>query len=197
MAGSMGHVVAGFLSLAVTVLLAVAMADGRSFVKAKHYELNIAAAGVWKDFLGHPWEESKNILHSCDDFTDQAKALVAFAFMTCVFSGLSVLCNLLGLQSGKGMFGLASVGLNAVNFVFLVISIGLAGSLYEETFCGTITLSDGYDLVYALPFLVVAAVVSLLNLGALFAMGATKDVAAPTQGATEPTAEEVAPKEAA
>eukprot|EP01061_Rhynchopus_euleeides_P005666 TRINITY_DN1487_c0_g1_i1.p1 TRINITY_DN1487_c0_g1~~TRINITY_DN1487_c0_g1_i1.p1 ORF type:complete len:222 (+),score=96.30 TRINITY_DN1487_c0_g1_i1:61-666(+) len=201
MAGSIGHVAAGFISLFLTGFLAATMADGRSLLELKpsarsgNTVSDYAATGVFKDYKGYTWEHSDNPLRGCHDISERGQALVAFVFMATVFSGFSVICNLMGAQSGTGVFGMASAGLNGINFVWILIAMSLAASIYDESHCGG-ELKKTMDLGYALPFFVIALLLSLVNVGALVATGALGNSSSePPAGATEPAMEE--PKKAA
>eukprot|EP01061_Rhynchopus_euleeides_P012020 TRINITY_DN2161_c0_g1_i2.p1 TRINITY_DN2161_c0_g1~~TRINITY_DN2161_c0_g1_i2.p1 ORF type:complete len:190 (+),score=69.92 TRINITY_DN2161_c0_g1_i2:68-637(+) len=178
--GSMGHVVAGVLGLVNFVFLCCVLGDGRSLVVASH---GVAGIGAYHDYRGFGWSDNKAWLKGlgCTEHKDRGLAIEAFTFIALFFTAFAVLLNLLGAQSGKGTYGMISLGLNAANAVFLLIAFSLVASLYDESFgCDLvdISVSTWYDLNYGLPFMVLGFVFSLANVGALAAMGALSDAAA-------------------
>ena len=187
--------------MTLAIFLSCAIADGRSYLELKESKRsaieaapgNYAGVGVWKDYLGHAFENSLNLASGCSDREELTQTLAGFVFMPTLLSGVAVICNLMGLQSGKGLFGTVAAAINGFNFVCLIIVMSIASALYNETYCD-LKLSDLFDLHYALPFVVVAVVLSIVNIVVLVATGAMRDEAGPVN-ATEPVVEET--KEAA
>eukprot|EP01061_Rhynchopus_euleeides_P022274 TRINITY_DN36298_c0_g1_i1.p1 TRINITY_DN36298_c0_g1~~TRINITY_DN36298_c0_g1_i1.p1 ORF type:complete len:201 (+),score=65.48 TRINITY_DN36298_c0_g1_i1:75-677(+) len=188
MTGNNGHFIAGCLCLATVAMLTAAMADGRSFASYDHD--SISGIGIWKDFGGRPWKNHNSLLNlGCDDRADLGKTLVAFTFMPTLLSGLSVISSLKGLQTGQGIYGTASVLLNVVSCVFLIIALASASSIYNEEYCD-VEVKDSYDLEYAVPFLVVTLIFSIASAAALVLLGAMQDSSSATAAReNEPAAE--------
>ena len=199
---SMGHVIAGFVSLTTAVFLGVAMADGQSFALRKTSQWDAGATettpssysglGLWKDYTGHSWENALNLVYDCNERRILGRTIAPFVFIPCALSMISLLCNLLGLQSGKGLYGLVAVLISGFNFVFLCVALGCGAALYNDSYCAPSTaeirLKDFYDLEYGLPLVVLCIFFALLNIVVLVFTGTMKD--APSADiATEPAAE--------
>ena len=187
--------------MTTVVFLTACIADGQSLMRLKDSQrsgndvaTDYAGFGLWKDYTGHSWESDLNGMHACDDRHEIGQTMAGFALMALIFAGLAVMCNLMGLQSGRGVFGFAAAGLNVLVFVFAVMTMALAGALFDQEYCD-VESKDDYDLHYALPMLVFVVVFALAGVGALVAMGAMKDATEATQETkNEPIAAET-PKE--
>ena len=159
------------LSLWVVVFLSVSMADGTSFAQSDSKLVGDISLGVWKDYLGNGWDHSDNVVSSCDDMKERGQALAAFVFMPTLLSVGCVFCSLMGLHTGQALYAGIAVGVNAFNAICLLISMSIAAALYSEEFCHT-KLKDFFKLHYAIGFIVVALVLSCVNIITLFATGA-------------------------
>ena len=199
MPGSLGFVVGGFCSAISCLLLSIAIADGRSLchitdgARTGDSVTDYAAFGIWKDYLGHSWINDLNFVDGCTELKDIAQALAAFSMMPAILFGFSVIVCLLGLKNGGGAMGTVSAALNGVNILFLIIAIGLAAGMYDDTHCSW-RMKDTYDLSYAIAFFVLSLVLALISIGALVSMGAMGS-APPAETTEEVTeAKEAAPE---
>ena len=163
--GGIGHVVTGMLSLWVVVFLSVSMADGTSFAQSDH---GVAGKdyglGVWKDSRGYGWGHSGNVIgDACDVRKERGQALAASVFMPTLLSVGCVFCSLMGLHTGQLRYTIIAVGVNAFNAMCLSMSLCIARELYSGELCD-VKLKDLFKSHYAIGFLVVALVLSYVNI---------------------------------
>ena len=184
MAGSMGHVVAGFMTLISIVFLTASLADGQSLMRLKESQrsgndvaTDYAGFGLWKDYTGHAWENDLNGMHDCDDREELAQTMAGFSLMALLFMVASLVSNLVGLQGGDGVFGIVSMAMNALVFLFSLLAMSMAVAIFDESYCGT-EMKDTYTLHYAVPLFVMILVICILNIIVLAATGASKDAVA-------------------
>ena len=193
MGGSPGHVIVGFTSAVLVMLIGTTLADGRSLFTRKDTRTEVAIGalkpgiGVVRDFKGHGYDNQFHPFAGCEDQKRLGKATEGTAFGALAFLSFSVIVNLLGAQSGKGVFGLASVACQALSGVLLLISFSCAAALYNEYYCDKEQLRHFYQLSYGIPFLAMACFLSFVNAGAIVATGSLSDADAP---ATEKVVDE-------
>ena len=183
MAGSMGHVVAGFTTLISIAFLTASLADGQSLMRLQESKRSgsstgdYAGYGLWKDYTGHAWESAKNSVYACDDRKEVAQTMAGFSLMALLFMVASLVSNLVGLQGGGGVFGTVSMAMNALVFLFSLMATSMAVAIFDKSYCGA-QMKDDYALHYAVPCFVIILLVSILNILVLAATGASKNAAA-------------------
>eukprot|EP01061_Rhynchopus_euleeides_P009950 TRINITY_DN1927_c1_g1_i1.p1 TRINITY_DN1927_c1_g1~~TRINITY_DN1927_c1_g1_i1.p1 ORF type:complete len:222 (+),score=101.57 TRINITY_DN1927_c1_g1_i1:63-728(+) len=209
-----------WLSIVAAGLICATMADGRSLCVLKRSErastlglfppltssiwTDYAAFGLLKDYKGNFPHDPEHGMNSdnregCNEKQKLAESTAAFVFISMFFTVFSIIAAFLGTATGKGIFGTISLGTNGAGIIFMIITFAQAAAIFNKKFCG-VTLTDTYNMSYAIPFVVLAMILSITNILIIVLTGATKDDVPPAQGQQnhEPTAETVpAPKEAA
>ena len=145
--GAIGHVVSGVFSLLIVVGVAAMLADGRSLVRAENNigdRLYLATTqgdpyygiGMLKDSHGRLWVNENHFVNArdCETHKKLGQTSGGFSVMTIVFAVLTVLCNLLGRNTGKGLFGLAAMGLSAGMMLCTLIGFSTAGAFYDKSY---------------------------------------------------------------
>eukprot|EP01060_Flectonema_neradi_P029818 TRINITY_DN4217_c0_g1_i1.p1 TRINITY_DN4217_c0_g1~~TRINITY_DN4217_c0_g1_i1.p1 ORF type:complete len:247 (+),score=40.19 TRINITY_DN4217_c0_g1_i1:67-807(+) len=119
-------------------------------------------------------------LLECDDHKTRGLVVLSSGLIALIASFFAIVASFAGVYTGKGVFGTISLVCNILMVLFFLIGTALMGSFYNEGFdCKDnlgntfeLTMKDHFDLGYALPFYVVALVVSVVNVACIFAFGA-------------------------
>ena len=153
--------------------------------------------GVYQDSNGRSWDEGDDFaelinstsgelarrsshitqLFGCDDHQKRGQLVLAAVFMCLISSTVAVIASLRGVAAGGRISGIVSIAFQIFNFVFFLIGMAAGASFYNEEFeCKSdntivfdLKVADYFDLSYALPFLVVGIIVSIINIVVLCA----------------------------
>ena len=183
------HIAPGVLTTAGICLLACAMSSGRSYLTLKSSNMAKLTAypygvGVTADSNGYTWVDREHLLSTlgCDDHIHRGQYVMAASYMVMISAGLAVLAHSIGAQSGSKITGLVGAGLHGFNLVILVTALGVGANAYDSGFwCDPskvgrkVFLKEFFDLNFAVPFLIVFILTSLISLASLVAGGALKD----------------------
>ena len=119
-------------------------------------------------------------LLECDDHKSRGLLILSSGLIALIATFFAIVASFAGVYTGKGIFGTLSLVCNILMVLFFLIGLAAMGSFYNEGFdCNDntgasfeITMKDHFDLGYALPFFVVAMLVSIVNVVCIFVFGA-------------------------
>eukprot|EP01060_Flectonema_neradi_P027087 TRINITY_DN3671_c0_g1_i1.p1 TRINITY_DN3671_c0_g1~~TRINITY_DN3671_c0_g1_i1.p1 ORF type:complete len:239 (+),score=60.93 TRINITY_DN3671_c0_g1_i1:90-806(+) len=159
--------------------------------------------GVYSDSNGRKWDQGDDYaelvvdttnqiarrpshftqLFGCDEHQKRGQLLLACVFMCLIASIVSVIASLRGVATQGRVAGIVSMVFQIFNFVFFLIGMAAGASFYDEEFeCKSentimfdLKVADYFDLSYALPFVVVGVITSIINIIILCASGSLKD----------------------
>ena len=165
------------------------LSDGRSFVIRKNtvdlpdgvnltsgpLQYETFGMGIFQDIFGETWENADHIFNTCDDHRERGMAMMAFVFIALVISFGTSVANILGAQSGKGVFGSVAIITNIFQTICSIVSLSLAASIFDESFSCDIystqkdlRLKDIVVVNYAIPFLALGGFFSLVSAVVLY-----------------------------
>ena len=192
-----GHICAGLLTSAIISLITLSMSSGRSFMTLKANVTGLPTisypygVGVLYDSYGYTWVEEESFFggNDCKDHQHRGQYVKAVAFMVTLMCVFGVIVHALGAWQGAAWQGLAGVGIQAFNLIFLITGLGVGANFYDtclwcKTMSAKLCVKDFFYLNYAIPFVVTAIILTLINLVALIAGGSMAGVQ------PEPEAEE-------
>eukprot|EP01060_Flectonema_neradi_P005856 TRINITY_DN13924_c0_g1_i1.p1 TRINITY_DN13924_c0_g1~~TRINITY_DN13924_c0_g1_i1.p1 ORF type:complete len:266 (+),score=59.48 TRINITY_DN13924_c0_g1_i1:77-799(+) len=160
--------------------------------------------GVYQDSNGRKWEDGSGFaelsldttqteltrrsshvtnLYGCDDHQKRGQLVLACVFICLIVSSAAVIASLRGVATESRGAGIASLVFQILNFIFFLIGMAGGASLFNEEFeCKSgdvivfdLKLADYFDLNYALPFLVIGVVASIINIIVIVASGSLSD----------------------
>ena len=137
----------GVFTMLIVAALSTILGDGRSLLKAsekvdQRIILGTAVGdnrygiGMIKDSNGRLWTNDHHLsqIWGCDEHIQMAQAACGLSIATLVFAVGTLICNLRGSQTGKGLYGTLAAGLSAGMCVFLLISFILTGAVYTVSY---------------------------------------------------------------
>eukprot|EP01061_Rhynchopus_euleeides_P019787 TRINITY_DN3246_c0_g3_i1.p1 TRINITY_DN3246_c0_g3~~TRINITY_DN3246_c0_g3_i1.p1 ORF type:complete len:194 (+),score=63.44 TRINITY_DN3246_c0_g3_i1:183-764(+) len=161
---SLGHIVSGALSSIVFIFLVAVTADGRSLMTSKSTPY---ASGVLRDQFGMQWHHQNHLLRPCGDHENPMTAVGTLLIVTTVLMLFTPLINLLGMSTGRAMWGKLAVGNNLIAAVLLISAFGTNATRFTtELECygqSKVKLLDAYHANYAIPIMLIGFVTSLIN----------------------------------
>ena len=156
--------------------------------------------GVYQDSNGRKWKDGDDYavlsltanaaelarrpshvtqLYGCDDHQRRGQLMLACVLICLLCSSVGVIASLRGVATAGRIPGIVSLVIQILNFLFFLIGMAGGASFFEEEFeckVGTaivfdLKIADFFDLNYAIPFLVIGVVASIVNIIILVVSG--------------------------